>query len=73
MFCKFQLYNIHFFFSKWRLKILKKIRKRLHPPPYSLTLTAYPIPGKVVSHFFIIKMTAKDVKRDDLYGLDHFL
>ena len=46
------------YFSKWRIKMSKNW-KRLHPPPHSLNLTAYPTPGKVAPS---MKMTAKDVK-----------
>ena len=49
----------------------KNATPRPSPPPppthththtEPLNLTAYPIPGKVVPPFFIIKITAKDVK-----------
>ena len=39
-----------------------KIEKGCIHPPHPLALTAYPTPGKVVPHFFFMKITAKDVK-----------
>ena len=34
----------------------------MHPPPHSLTLTAYPTSGKGGTPIFFMKMTEKDVK-----------
>ena len=53
--------------------ILKKKRKRLHPPTHPLTLTAYPIPaGNVAPQCFHL-IDRKECKRDYIFALDHFL
>ena len=60
------------YFSKWRLKMSKKL-KRLQPPPSS-DFDGLPYPRvRWSQHFFFHQNDRKGCNRDYLYALDHFL